>query len=191
MIKGRLLLEVTQNPMGRLLSGLCCRDRIALFLKQLHWPPVCHRVQLKVLLLTYVVLKGLGPGCLKDCLCLPEPPCNLSSSMDILCGWEVRLAGTEKVKAVFHIVWCVRDAFSMHTAKAKLLTKFWHKTQPKIQFPIFSTSKHMPSFLLVSFYCCDDIKVDIVSAAQGPSKLSKQHKCSQPCFHSQEALDFP
>ncbi|KAL3060948.1 hypothetical protein OYC64_009207 [Pagothenia borchgrevinki] len=49
-------------------------------LKELHWLPVSHRIQYKLLVLTYKALHHLPPPYLTDLLILYQPPRSLRST---------------------------------------------------------------------------------------------------------------
>ena len=73
-------LQSVQNAAARLI--VCCpRDSsITPILKQLHWLPISHRIQYKVLCLTYKGQNGLAPEYIKDMLCSYAPIRRLRSS---------------------------------------------------------------------------------------------------------------
>ncbi|KAF7246057.1 ATPase WRNIP1 [Varanus komodoensis] len=56
------ILQMVQNRAARLLMGTGHYYRITPVLYQLHWLPIEVRAQFKVLIITYKVLNGLGPG---------------------------------------------------------------------------------------------------------------------------------
>ncbi|XP_053100645.1 uncharacterized protein LOC128322765 [Hemicordylus capensis] len=74
-------LQLVQNAAARVLSGAAWWEHITPILKELHWLPVCFRVQFKVLVLTFNALNGLGPGYLRDHL-LPRVAAHLMRSSE-------------------------------------------------------------------------------------------------------------
>ena len=51
-----------QNIAARIVSRCPYRDHITLVLESFHWLPVKYRIFVKLLLMTYKCLNGLGPG---------------------------------------------------------------------------------------------------------------------------------
>ena len=54
-------LQMVQNAVARLLSGVRKFQHISPTLAMLHWLPICLCNNFKVLMLTYKALNGLGP----------------------------------------------------------------------------------------------------------------------------------
>ena len=75
-------LQLVQNRAARLLTGNGQRDHIMPVLFQLHWLPVW--AQIKVLVLTFRALNGLGPGYVKERLLPYVPAWTLRSSSGAL-----------------------------------------------------------------------------------------------------------
>ena len=73
-------LQLVQRAAARLLTGVGYREHTTPLLKQLHWHPVCFRMQFKVLVITYKALYGSGPGFVKGCILPYEPTHALRSS---------------------------------------------------------------------------------------------------------------
>ncbi|KAF7254272.1 putative RNA-directed DNA polymerase from transposon BS, partial [Varanus komodoensis] len=69
-------LQLVQNRAARLLTGTGRYAHMTPVLHQLHWLPIEARAQFKVLIMTYKVLNGLGPGYLNECLrpYMPDRP---------------------------------------------------------------------------------------------------------------------
>jgi len=61
-------LQYVQNSAARLVARRKKYDHITPVLYDLHWLPVLHRIQFKILLLTYKILHGLAPRYLIDLL---------------------------------------------------------------------------------------------------------------------------
>ena len=70
-------LQNVQNRAARLIKGLRSRDRITPALIELHWLPIKARVEYKILLLIYKVLKYSEPKYLRDCLEFFRPETNV------------------------------------------------------------------------------------------------------------------
>ena len=68
VIADRLMqqLQAVQNADTRLITGAQRRDHISPVLRQLHWLPVCQRVQFKLAVLVFKALHGQAPQCLTD-----------------------------------------------------------------------------------------------------------------------------
>ncbi|TWW74321.1 hypothetical protein D4764_14G0003220 [Takifugu flavidus] len=66
-------LQLIQNAAARVLTGIDKRDHITPVLASLHWLPVKFRINVKTLLLTYKVLRGLAPSYLEE-LVIPYQP---------------------------------------------------------------------------------------------------------------------
>lgn len=61
-------LQLVQNTAARFLTKTRKRENITPFLVGLHWLPIEHRIQFKVLLFVYKSLTGLAPNYLCDLL---------------------------------------------------------------------------------------------------------------------------
>ncbi len=61
-------LQIVQNAAARVLTRTRKYDHISLVLSTLHWLPIKHRIDLKILLITYEVLNGLAPQYLSEVL---------------------------------------------------------------------------------------------------------------------------
>jgi len=59
-------LQAVQNAAARLVTGTRMRDHIIPVLRQLHWLPVCQRVNFKLAVLVFKALHGLAPCYLVD-----------------------------------------------------------------------------------------------------------------------------
>ena len=73
-------LQLIQNSAARLLTRTCSHDHITPVLRNLHWLPISHRIQYKLLLLTFKSIHNLAPSYLTDLLLPYTPPRNLRSS---------------------------------------------------------------------------------------------------------------
>ncbi len=73
-------LQTVQNSAARLLTRSKRSDHITPILASLHWLPVCFRIDLKILLLTFKALQGLSPCYISDLLVVSGPARSLRSS---------------------------------------------------------------------------------------------------------------
>ena len=73
-------LQLIQNAAARVLTRTKKAEHITPVLKSLHWLPVCHRIDFKILLIVYKSLNGLGPRYISDLLLHYEPSRPLRSS---------------------------------------------------------------------------------------------------------------
>uniref|UniRef100_A0A8C6XMC9 Reverse transcriptase domain-containing protein n=1 Tax=Naja naja TaxID=35670 RepID=A0A8C6XMC9_NAJNA len=62
--------QLVQNAAARVVMGVSWYTHVMPLLRELHWLPVALRVRFKVLVLTFKVLHGLGPGYLREHLLL-------------------------------------------------------------------------------------------------------------------------
>ncbi len=72
-------LQMVQNAAARVLSRTRKYDHISLVMSTLHWLPIKHRIDLKILLITYKGLNGLAPQYLSELLSHYSPLCPLRS----------------------------------------------------------------------------------------------------------------
>ena len=68
-----------QNTSARIITKTSRFDHITPVLKDLHWIPVSHRVDFKILVQTYKTLHDQGPKYLNDLLNIYQPTRNLRS----------------------------------------------------------------------------------------------------------------
>ncbi len=61
-------LQMVQNAAARVLTRTRKYDRISPVLSTLHWLPIKHRIDFKILLITYKALNGLAPQYLSELL---------------------------------------------------------------------------------------------------------------------------
>ena len=59
-------LQRIQNKAARLITRTRQRDHITPVLRTLHWLPVCHRIQFKVLVNVFKCMRGLSPDYLTE-----------------------------------------------------------------------------------------------------------------------------
>jgi hypothetical protein len=61
-------LQKVQNAAARVVSRAAFREHISPILNDLHWLPVCQRINYKIILLTYKTVHGCGPSYLRECV---------------------------------------------------------------------------------------------------------------------------
>jgi len=54
-------LQSVLHAAARLIYGVCCYDHVTPLLQQLHWPSVPERVTIKICVMVYRCLHGIGP----------------------------------------------------------------------------------------------------------------------------------
>lgn len=72
-------LQTLQNTAARIITRTSRYEHITPVLKELHWIPVSHRVEFKILVITYKALHDQSPGYIKDMLEVYQPARNLRS----------------------------------------------------------------------------------------------------------------
>ncbi len=72
-------LQLVQNAAARVLTRTRKYDHISPVLSTLHWLPTKHRIDFKILLMTYKALNGLAPQYLSELLSHYSPPRPLRS----------------------------------------------------------------------------------------------------------------
>ncbi len=72
-------LQMVQNAAARVLTRTRKYDHISRVLSTLHWLPIKHRIDFKLLLITYKALHGLAPQYLSKLLTHYSPPRPLRS----------------------------------------------------------------------------------------------------------------
>uniref|UniRef100_A0A8C1KKX3 Reverse transcriptase domain-containing protein n=1 Tax=Cyprinus carpio TaxID=7962 RepID=A0A8C1KKX3_CYPCA len=72
-------LQLVQNAAARVLTRTRKYDHISPVLSTLHWLPIKHRIDFKILLITYKALNGLAPQYLNELLLHYSPPRPLRS----------------------------------------------------------------------------------------------------------------
>ncbi len=72
-------LQMVQNAAARVLTRTRKYDHISPVLSTLHWLPTKHRIDFKILLITYKALNGLVPQYLSELLSHYSPPRPLHS----------------------------------------------------------------------------------------------------------------
>ena len=87
-------LQRCQNMAARIISCINRHQHVTPVLKKLHWLPVVHRVQFKVLLQVYKALHGLMPRCLAELIQPYRPGRALRSATDSHLLHESRVNNT-------------------------------------------------------------------------------------------------
>ncbi len=72
-------LQMVKNAAARVVTRFRMYDHISLVMSTLHWLPFKHRIDLKILLITYKALNGLAPQYLNELLSHYSPPRPLRS----------------------------------------------------------------------------------------------------------------
>ncbi len=72
-------LQMVQNAVARVLTRTRKYDHISPVLSTLHWLPIKHHIDFKILLITYKALNGLAPQYLSELLPHYSPPLPLHS----------------------------------------------------------------------------------------------------------------
>ncbi len=72
-------LQMVQNAAVRVLTRTRKYDHISTIMSTMHWLPIKHRIDFKILLITYKALNGLAPQYLSELLSHYSPPCPLLS----------------------------------------------------------------------------------------------------------------
>ncbi len=72
-------LQMVQNAAARVLTRTRKYDHISLVMSTLHWLPIKHRIDFKILLITYKALNGLPPQYLSELVSHYSPPRPLRS----------------------------------------------------------------------------------------------------------------
>ncbi len=70
-------LQMVKNAAARILTRTRKYDHISPVLSTLHWLPIKHRIDFKILLITYKALNDLAPQYLSELLSHYSPPCPL------------------------------------------------------------------------------------------------------------------
>ncbi len=72
-------LQMVQNAAAKVITRTRMYDHIRPVLSTLHWLTIKHRIDFKILLITYKALNGLAPQYLSELLSHYSPPCPLCS----------------------------------------------------------------------------------------------------------------
>ena len=72
-------LQRIQNSAARLLSNTRISQHVTPILKELHWLPVLARIEYKILLVTFKIVRDLSPAYLRECMLDYRPSRSLRS----------------------------------------------------------------------------------------------------------------
>ena len=72
-------MQFLQNTASHVITRTSRYEHLTLVLKELHWIPVSHIVEFKILVLLYKALHDQSPGYIKDMLEVYQPARNLRS----------------------------------------------------------------------------------------------------------------
>jgi hypothetical protein len=126
-------LQRVQNTAAPIVTRTSRRSHITPVLKELHWLPVKHRVQFKILMHTYKALNGKAPKYISDMLSVYQPRRALRS-MDSLSLVVPRAKtatyGNRQYKCMAPKLWNalpahIREARTLGAFKAQLKTHFF------------------------------------------------------------------
>ena len=73
-------LQLVQNLVARLITGVNKFQHIFPTLATIHWLPIRFHINFKVMIITFKALNGLGPRYLSECLLPARSVCNNHSS---------------------------------------------------------------------------------------------------------------
>ncbi|KAK0132534.1 hypothetical protein N1851_032613 [Merluccius polli] len=76
-------LQLVQNSAARIITKTPSINHITPILQQLHWLPIKHRIEFKILLFTFKAIHNLAPPYLSDLLHVATPTRTLRSSASI------------------------------------------------------------------------------------------------------------
>jgi hypothetical protein len=122
-------LQIVQNSLARVVTGVKRREHITPALKKLHWLPISERIQYKVALITHKVILTRQPQYLADIVKIHKPTRELrSSSQQRLCAHATKTKTAERsLSCTSTTVWNglpldLRAESSTPTFKSKLKT---------------------------------------------------------------------
>ncbi|KAJ0004857.1 hypothetical protein NQD34_011071 [Periophthalmus magnuspinnatus] len=76
-------LQLVQNSAARIITRTPSINHITPILQQLHWLPISHHIQYKILLHTFKAIHNLAPPYLSDLLHIATPTRSLRSSSSL------------------------------------------------------------------------------------------------------------
>ncbi len=129
-------LQMVQNAAARVLTRTRKYDHISPVLSTLHWLPIKHRIDFKILLITYKALNGLAPQYLSELLSHYSPPCLLHSQNSghlIIPRISKSTAGGRSFSYLAPKLWnnlpnTVREADTLCQFKSRLKTHLFNLT---------------------------------------------------------------
>ncbi len=127
-------LQMVQNAAARVLTRTRKYDHIIPFLSTLHWLPTKHRIDFKILLITYKSLNGLAPQYLSKLLSHYSPPRPLRSQNSgnlIIPKIPKSTAGSRSFSYLVPKLWnnllnIVREANTLGQFKSRLKTHLFN-----------------------------------------------------------------
>ncbi len=127
-------LQMVQNTAARVLARTGKYDHISPVLSALNWLPIKHRIDLKILLITYKALNGLAPQYLSELLSHYSPPRPLrsqDSGYSIIPRISKSTAGGRSFFYLAPKLWnnipnTVREADTLCQFKSRLKTHLFH-----------------------------------------------------------------
>ena len=128
-------LQSVQNAAAKFIFGIKRYDRVTPPLQQLHWLPVSHRIQFKLLLICYKCLNGLGPRYLSDLLIPYRPQRTLrsdSANLLVVPRTSLKTYGDRAFSVIVPQLWnklpnSVKDCSSVSAFKKALKTHLFRK----------------------------------------------------------------
>ncbi len=129
-------LQLVQNAAARVLTRTRRYDHISPVLSTLHWLPIKHRIDFKIVLMTYKALNGLAPQYLSDLLSHYSPPRPLRSQNSgrlIIPRISKSTAGGRSFSFLAPKLWnnlpnTVREADTLCQFKSRLKTHLFNLT---------------------------------------------------------------
>ena len=123
-------LQRIQNSAARLVTRTQKRDHISPILHDLNWLPIKHRIQYKILSLTFLCLQGLGPTYLQELIQKYHPVRNLRSksrSLLVCPSTFTKFYGARAFAAAAAELWnslpdTIKQAQTVNLFKTKLKT---------------------------------------------------------------------
>ncbi len=127
-------LQLVQNAAASFLTRTRKYDHVSPVLSTLHWLPIKHRIDFKILLITYKVLNGLAPQYLSELLSHYSPPHPLHSQNSghlIIPRVSKSTAGGRSFSYLAPKLWnnlpnTVREADTLCQFKSRLKTHFFN-----------------------------------------------------------------
>ena len=101
-------LQRAQNTAARIVTRTKKLDHITPVLQQLHWLPVPHRIEFKLLLITYKAINGLAPQYLRDLIKHRSSSRTLRSSDKCLLNtprWNLATYGRRSFASAAPVLW--------------------------------------------------------------------------------------
>ncbi len=124
-------LQMFQNAAARVLTRTRKYDHISLVLSTLHWLPIKHCIDFKILLITYKALNGLAPQYLSELLSHYSPPRSQNSGHLIIPRISKSTAGGRSFSYLVPKLWnnlpnTVREADTLCQFKSRLKTHLFN-----------------------------------------------------------------